>query len=107
KIDVLKNRQSWVEIAPETLRHVSDLWTNSCPITASREIGAEHFDFAFLNFSYAGDQRKQGRFPHAIRTDYANHPRDWQFKFDPCQRQRLSVAMRYSGDARDDIGGWL
>src|SRR5665647_1830586 len=69
EIDVLVDRQSWVEIAAETLWHVGDAGADVAAVPGTSHVAAEYHHPTGLNLAYARDQSLHGGFADTIRTD--------------------------------------
>ena len=73
EVHILPHRERGIEIAPQPLRHIGDLRTNSGPVPSTAHIAAQHVKPPRLYLPCPGDQRKETRFADAIRSDQTDN----------------------------------
>ncbi len=108
KIHVLKDRKAHVEVFPEPLRHVRDAGTDLISVADLGDIASENLDLPGLNLPDAGDDRHQGGFTDAVRSQEADHAAGRDVQLDGIKSQLFAVGVRQAGDADDEIrvGEW-
>ena len=69
EIDVFIHRKCGVEVFAQALRHKGNARQQCFTLGLVRHIVPEHVHFAALERAYAGNQREQGGFAHAVGAD--------------------------------------
>ena len=102
EMQVLGDRQSRIEIAPQPLRHEGDAGVALLPMRGRGDIAAQHAHLAGLQPLGAGDEAQQGRFAGTIGSDQPGHAAGGNRHRDVLQRRDLAIAMRHVPELGDD-----
>src|SRR5262249_13910373 len=73
KIDIFKDAECWIKVAPKTLRHIGNSADLGIPVFFVSHIAAEDSDSALLDDFDASDEPKQRRLAGSIRPDHSDH----------------------------------